>query len=112
VRYPEVVIQNFGIVMTPGRFMVDFVLWRRWHIHRCAPLPHSIPVKYVPVWFPGAGFQRFAKEHVAIQRQALDGPIAAVKTQMVRRRRPFSSINLTDPTRPTGPRRRRSPGRC
>jgi hypothetical protein len=41
-------------------------------------------VKYVPAWFPGAGFQRFALQNQVTQRKALDGPIEVVESQLVR----------------------------
>jgi cytochrome P450 len=42
-------------------------------------------VKYVPAWFPGASFQRFAQQNHITQREAIDRPIAVVKSGMVRR---------------------------
>ncbi|CAK5266703.1 unnamed protein product [Mycena citricolor] len=55
-----------GEAMTQGAFWVDYI---------------SL-LKYVPEWFPGAGFQRKAREWKAIGRRALDIPIAEVRRRM------------------------------
>ena len=36
-------------------------------------------VKYVPEWFPGAGFKRFAKEGGRVFGMAVEGPLEWVK---------------------------------
>jgi hypothetical protein len=41
-------------------------------------------VKYVPKWFPGAGFRRYAAEMKLLQREMRDRPVEATQTQMVR----------------------------
>ena len=43
------------------------------------PLPK---VKYVPEWFPGAGFQTFAREARGHFDLAVDGPLAYVKRSL------------------------------
>jgi hypothetical protein len=40
-------------------------------------------VKYVPAWFPGAGFKHFIQKQHATQRRALDEPIKHVQAEMV-----------------------------
>jgi hypothetical protein len=40
-------------------------------------------VKYIPEWFPGAEFKRFAREGQAIGRRVRDDPIAIVKADIV-----------------------------
>jgi hypothetical protein len=42
------------------------------------------PVKYVPTWFPRTGFQNYAKQARADNRQMRDMPIEAVMAEMVR----------------------------
>ncbi|KAJ7025140.1 cytochrome P450 [Mycena alexandri] len=55
-----------GKVATPGTFLVD-----------------SIPLlKYVPAWFPGAGFKRKADEWRDLGRQVQEVPFAEVKHQI------------------------------
>ena len=39
-------------------------------------------VKYVPEWFPGAGFKRFAKEGVRVFGMAVEGPLEWVKESL------------------------------
>jgi hypothetical protein len=41
-------------------------------------------VKYVPAWFPGAGFQRYAEQAQIDHRRMRDEPIDVVKAEMVR----------------------------
>jgi len=53
----------------PGRFLVD-----------------SVPLlKYVPVWFPGAGFKRLAKEWKEATIRMMDFPFETVKEELVSR---------------------------
>jgi hypothetical protein len=40
-------------------------------------------VKYVPAWFPGAGFKRYAQEIQDAHRRLRNEPIALVKAGMV-----------------------------
>ncbi|KAJ6460011.1 cytochrome P450, partial [Mycena sanguinolenta] len=57
----------FSLAMVPGRFLVD-----------------SIPLlKYVPEWFPGAGFKRIAREVRALTQKLRDVPFAETKRRVV-----------------------------
>ncbi|KAJ7063526.1 cytochrome P450 [Mycena amicta] len=56
-------VDGLVTAIVPGRFLVD-----------------SIPLlKYVPAWFPGAGFQRQASEWRALSRDMLEKPYAEAK---------------------------------
>ncbi|KAG2018406.1 cytochrome P450 [Coprinopsis cinerea AmutBmut pab1-1] len=58
VRYTDEVAEGFGEACLPGRFMVD-----------------NLPVlKYVPSWFPGAGFKRFAEYYANVVQKSRDRP--------------------------------------
>ncbi|KAJ7106515.1 cytochrome P450 [Mycena epipterygia] len=63
VTLAEQAIHTLSIATIPGRFLVD-----------------SLPVlKYVPTWFPGAGFKRKAREWRVLTRAMADRPFAQVK---------------------------------
>ncbi|KAJ7476689.1 cytochrome P450 [Mycena latifolia] len=63
VTLAEHAVQSLAIASVPGTFLVD-----------------SIPLlKYVPEWFPGAKFQRKAREWRKLSRSMVDKPFAAAK---------------------------------
>ncbi|KIJ28558.1 hypothetical protein M422DRAFT_37308 [Sphaerobolus stellatus SS14] len=66
VALSEVVVQIFLKVSRPGAFMVEYI-----------PI-----LKYIPSWFPGAGFKNFALEGRELVRQARDVPFDDVKRQL------------------------------
>ena len=41
-------------------------------------------MKYVPVWFPGAGWKRFSVETAQLVKQMVEEPFQTVKEKMVR----------------------------
>ncbi|KAJ7711951.1 cytochrome P450 [Mycena metata] len=66
IALAQKVMKVAGEVATPGTFLVD-----------------SIPsLKYVPAWFPGAGFKRRANEWRDLGRQVQKVPFAEVKNQI------------------------------
>lgn len=72
-------------VMVPGAFLVDIIPMRAFRTdyekHRTTQLTiHT--VRYVPKWFPGAGFQTFAKVARVKSDLAVDGPLKYVKESM------------------------------
>ncbi|KAF5640103.1 oxidoreductase [Fusarium tjaetaba] len=60
------VVDEFGIAAKPGAFMVDLV-----------PI-----LKYIPDWFPGAGFKTTAKQWRANLESSVEDPAAFVEHQM------------------------------
>lgn len=50
-------------------------------------------VKYVPEWFPGAGFKIFAREAKALFDLAVDGPLEYMK-QSLEVGRPFHAFSM------------------
>ncbi|KAF4951326.1 hypothetical protein FGADI_7524 [Fusarium gaditjirri] len=60
------IVDEFGIAAKPGAFMVDLI-----------PL-----LKYVPAWFPGAGFKTTAKEWRSNLESSVEDPAAFVEHQM------------------------------
>jgi cytochrome P450 len=85
IRLPEMLVQSFTRVTIPGQFMVDLLPFCE-HFHGLSLRGHSdeVVVKHVPAWFPGAGFQHLAQEHLVMQRQALNNPVEHIQAEMVR----------------------------
>ncbi|KIK64178.1 hypothetical protein GYMLUDRAFT_241366 [Collybiopsis luxurians FD-317 M1] len=66
VEAAERALESLGLGIAPGAFLVE-----------------SIPaLKYVPEWFPGAGFKRKAKEWARYSTLMRDLPFAAAKEQI------------------------------
>ncbi|KAJ6622291.1 cytochrome P450 [Mycena sp. CBHHK59/15] len=73
-------VRSLSIASVPGRFLVD-----------------SLPIlKYVPDWFPGAGFKQTAKEWNKLARAMVDVPFAEAKRNIAAGNAPpsFTSNNL------------------
>ena len=73
--------------LVPGAFLVDAIPIRTsvydLSLFPClADHPPLPKVKYVPEWFPGAGFQTFAREARGHFDLAVDGPLAYVKRSL------------------------------
>ena len=67
VELMESVIKSFGIIKTPGAFWID-----------------SFPLmKYVPAWFPGAGFKRKAEVWRQYAMEMFDRPFDQTTDLMV-----------------------------
>ena len=71
----------------PGRFLVDIlpICWVNSDIDRKWRWTHTMPVKYVPEWMPGAYFQRKARICRESMHEFVDDPYNSVKAKMVRR---------------------------
>ncbi|KAJ7168337.1 cytochrome P450 [Mycena crocata] len=66
VALADKAVEGLVTAMVPGRFLVD-----------------SLPfLKYVPAWFPGAGFQRKANEWRGLARGMLEKPFAEAKQKI------------------------------
>ncbi|KKK11870.1 hypothetical protein AOCH_005390 [Aspergillus ochraceoroseus] len=59
-------VEGFSLAARPGTWLVDF-----------API-----LRYIPAWFPGAGFQRTAKAFRKLTQAHCEVPFAFVKQQM------------------------------
>ncbi|KAJ7693215.1 cytochrome P450 [Mycena rosella] len=73
-------MHGLSIASLPGKFLVD-----------------TIPaLKYVPGWFPGAGFQRKAKEWRKVTQELLETPFAHTKRNIALSTAPpsFTSLSL------------------
>ena len=70
-------------VLIPGASLVDIIPMRASHIgydkNTKPPNLQLIPVKYIPEWFPGAGFKTVAKETRGQFSMAINGPLGYVK---------------------------------
>ena len=86
--------------MVPGAFLVDTFPIRSFSPQLpdpCTLLTIHPEVKYVPEWFPGAGFKLFAKEARRLFELAVDGPLEYVKESLkVRSRGPRKPSELLD----------------
>ena len=50
---------------------------------QCVYFDMSALVKYIPEWFPGAGFKKMARQYEKRMRKLLDEPFAIVKEAWV-----------------------------
>jgi hypothetical protein len=50
---------------------------------RISQSPTTFTVKYIPSWFPGAGFKKTAAEYAAVAREALEKPHKFTVSQLV-----------------------------
>ncbi|KAJ7190542.1 cytochrome P450 [Mycena pura] len=74
VKLAEKTVDKMVSAMAPGSFLVD-----------------SIPLlKYVPGWFPGAGFQRQAREGRRLAHEMMEKPFLVAKQQIVSGKAPHS----------------------
>ena len=85
VDLAHVANSQMSVAIGLGRNHVDF-----FPLSESLTLP-SIPqdtdtftVKYIPSWFPGAGFKRRAKKYAAVLHDLVEIPHNYVKTQLVR----------------------------
>ena len=77
-----------SIALQPGRWLVNFIPIREWGAghdvsSKAKPWWGFSTVMYVPVWFPGAGFQRWAKNAKEQFFKMTRTPFNQVKLQMV-----------------------------
>ncbi|KAJ7607912.1 cytochrome P450 [Roridomyces roridus] len=74
VNLAEKALHSLAYALVPGRFIVD-----------------SLPVlKYIPMWFPGAGFQRLAKEWKNFANEMIEKPYAEAKLKIASGNAPHS----------------------
>jgi len=87
VDLAEEAVQQLTQATNPAAFFVNIIpacmchvqaRFRQWLV-----LTVSRQVRYVPEWFPGAGFQTTAKEWAATLNDLAERPFAYVKSQMV-----------------------------
>lgn len=67
----------------PGTFLVDFLPICKVFSNHLRVFLTLYAVKYVPAWFPGAGFQTQAEEWSKLNGPMRDPPVAVVKEAMV-----------------------------
>ena len=83
-------MEGFSTAGFPGKFLVDiipacksnFCIIR--HIAKC-PTPLDSEVKYVPGWFPGAGFQKTARHFKSFLPPLINKPLQELKGLLVSR---------------------------
>ncbi|KAJ6491300.1 cytochrome P450 [Mycena vitilis] len=79
VALAEEAIHTLVYAVVPGRFLVDMI-----------PI-----LKYVPTWFPGAGFKRKAKEWSKLSQAMIDLPFAETKRDIASGNAPVSFTSLS-----------------
>ncbi|KAM5543801.1 hypothetical protein V8D89_002418 [Ganoderma adspersum] len=87
------VMHQTGIALQPGRWAVNFYPARK-SCYFIEENTHSDPslVMYVPTWFPGAGFQRWARDAKETFYRLTREPFHRVKLEMAQGNAPMSFI--------------------
>lgn len=83
--------EQFSLSTAPGAFLVDVLPLRECYIVLPMSFMYSIltafavicTVRFVPSWFPGAGFQKTAKAWRKTLEEMVDKPHEYVKQQVV-----------------------------
>ncbi|KAJ7114001.1 cytochrome P450 [Mycena epipterygia] len=78
VALAKAAVQTLVIASVPGRFLVDVIP----------------ALKYVPDWFPGAGFKRTANEWHKLARAMMDAPFAEAKRNIAAGNAPASFTSM------------------
>ena len=79
------VMHQTGIALQPGRWAVNFYPARKscYCYFNENTHSHLVLVMYVPTWFPGAGFQRWARDAKETFYRLTREPFHRVKSEMV-----------------------------
>ena len=79
-----------------GVWMMDTIPLRKSPCSRrlFGAIMNFLLVKYVPEWFPGAGFQRFAKASRKCANDLVNVPFEFVRRQMVRNQRSSACVRM------------------
>ena len=114
VDLADTAVDQFSRSTAPGAFMVDIIPACKLRINDCrrSAIHISYLVRYVPEWFPGAGFKRMAREWNATLQDMVDQPYKFVKDQMVYILMDSRRASLTIMTRPLELPRNHSPQTC
>lgn len=86
VKMAETAASNINAAGVPGAFFVDFLPICAFSHFTCltmALVAYTFPVKYVPYWVPGAGFQRTAQAWRKNTYATRDNPYIALKEAVV-----------------------------
>ena len=79
-------MERFSEAAKPGRWFVDLIPPRMFFsLFLISQMDLTFTVKYIPSWFPGAHFRKFADLCRTNAREAFEKPYLNVKKQMVRR---------------------------
>ena len=85
LRTTVAAVEILSGVLVPGKFLVDSmpICASHWiHISPTRRCLHPTLVKYVPEWFPGAGFKTTAREVQEMLDISVGGPLEHVKESM------------------------------
>ena len=80
------VMHETGVALQPGRWLVNYIPAREFGntMRACSFLTLVSTVAWLPAWFPGAGFQRWARSAKESFLRMTRDPFAQVKYDMVR----------------------------
>ncbi len=87
IKLAKTVMHQTGEAFQPGRWAVNFLPVCRF-ISLSLSMncrTHPVPVKWVPAWFPGAGFQRWAQESRRLFLEVTRQPFYHLKNEIVSR---------------------------
>jgi len=82
----EAAVSGFSECLEPGAYLVDVIPLRKPHLLlRCivGNANHSSSVRYVPDWFPGAGWKSKAKRFANLLEDMAEIPHQFTKDQVV-----------------------------
>jgi hypothetical protein len=86
VNLVNVALEHFSIASTPGTWLVDSIpaceLILKVSYCLFVPQADSNAVKYLPAWFPGAGFKRTAREWRKTLEEVAKKPYALVQKRI------------------------------
>lgn len=92
VETAEHALKVVSVTTNAGAYLVDTLPICQWVIFVTQyGTEHFLAVKYVPAWFPGAKFQREAKEWRCYADRMLEAPWKAIKQRLV-----WAHVQLTD----------------
>ena len=84
VQLAELANSQLSKATAAGGHFVDFLPFCKLAIHSSMfKVPTAPTVKYIPSWFPGAGFKRRAKEYSVVVHDLLETPHNYVMSQLV-----------------------------
>ena len=89
-RFLQAAVKTIGFAnqaWIPGSFLIDIIPMRAYREVFGSFIQFSLqwtsmPVKYIPEWFPGAGFKTFARVARETSSVAVDEPLEYVKELM------------------------------
>ena len=83
IAISQEVVHAAAVALIPYTFWVVSYSSNTWHKHSIHEQDFFPWLKYIPAWFPGAGFRRKARKWSAEVRQMVERPYAVAKKKFV-----------------------------